>query len=184
MTEAPLVATPDPAQAPEPRRGRGSRVLAVLLVATIAVGAYLWLTTVRWQRTSAEWEDKAHEHAEEVASLRMQLDGVSSELQGARDQLSTATARITDLANEKAQLGDENVASQQYLDYQTQVSGAAATVASALGQCVSGQEQLVGYLKDANQYEAADLRRYEQQVNALCADAEQANETLQQELQP
>lgn len=184
MTEAPLVATPHPVQAPEPRRGRGSRVLAVLLVATIAVGAYLWLTTVRWQRTSAEWEDKAHEHAEEVASLRMQLDGVSSELQGARDQLSTATARITDLANEKAQLGDENVASQQYLDYQTQVSGAAATVASALGQCVSGQEQLVGYLKDANQYEAADLRRYEQQVNALCADAEQANETLQQELQP
>ncbi|GAB2502832.1 hypothetical protein GCM10027063_47660 [Promicromonospora xylanilytica] len=182
MTEAPAVAAPGPAPAPGRRRGRGSRVLAVLLVATIAVGAYLWVTTVRWQRSSAEWEEKAHEHAEEVASLRMQLDGANNELQAARDQLSTATARITDLANEKAQLGDENVASQQYLDYQTQVSGAAATVASALGQCVSGQEQLVGYLKDADQYEAADLRRYERQVNALCEDAERANESLQQEL--
>ena len=103
---------------------------------------------------------------------------------GRPDQLSTATARITDLANEKAQLGDENVASQQYLDYQTQVSAAAATVASALGQCVSGQEQLVGYLKDAEQYEAADLSRYERQVNALCADADDANEALQRELRP
>ncbi|MDR7381354.1 hypothetical protein [Promicromonospora iranensis] len=182
MTEAPVVAAPGPARAPGPRRG--SRWLAVLLVATIAVGAYLWVTTVRWQRSSAEWEGKAHEYAEEVASLRMQLDGVNNELQAARDQLSTATARITDLANEKAQLGDENVASQQYLDYQTQVSAAAATVASALGQCVSGQEQLVGYLKDADQYEAADLSRYERQVGALCEDAEQANEALQQELRP
>lgn len=182
MTEAPVVAAPGPAPAPGPRRG--SRWLAVLLVVTIAVGAYLWVTTVRWQGTSAEWEAKAHEYAEEVAALRMQLDGANSELQAARDQLSTATARITDLANEKAQLGDENVASQQYLDYQTQVSGAAATVASALGQCVSGQEQLVGYLKDANQYEPADLRRYERQVNALCEDAEQANQALQRELRP
>jgi hypothetical protein len=110
-----------------------------LLVATIAVGAYLWVTTVRWQRNAAEWEEKAHAYAEEVASLRMQLDGASSELEAARDQLSTATSRITDLANEKAQLGDENVASQQYLDYQKQVSTAAATVASALRECVSGQ---------------------------------------------
>jgi len=184
MTEVSVLATPEPAQAPGPRRGRGSRVLAVLLVATIAVGAYLWVTTVRWQRNAADWQEKAHEHAEEVASLRMQLEGANTELQAARDQLSTATARITDLANEKAQLGDENVASQQYLDYQTQVSAAAATVASALGQCVSGQEELVGYLKEADQYEAADLSRYEQQVNALCADAESANESLQKELRP
>ncbi|WP_454854698.1 hypothetical protein [Promicromonospora soli] len=180
MTEAPVVAAPGPAPVPGPRRS--SRWLAVLLVATIAVGAYLWVTTIRWQRNSAEWEEKAHEYAEEVASLRMQLDGASSELEAARDQLSTATARISDLANEKAQLGDENVASQQYIDYQTQVSAAAATVASALGQCVSGQEQLVGYLKEAEQYEAADLRRYERQVNALCADADDANEALQREL--
>ncbi len=182
MTEAPVVAAPGPARAPGPRRG--SRVLALVLVATIAVGAYLWLTTVRWQHTSAEWEEKAHGYADEVASLRMQLDGANSELQAARDQLSAATARITDLANEKAQLGDENVASEQILNYQTQVSAAAATVASALGQCVSGQEQLVGYLKDADQYEPADLSRYEREVNALCADAEDANEALQKELRP
>ena len=176
------MAAPEPAHAPGPRRG--SRWLAVLLVATIAVGAYLWVTTVRWQRTASDWEEQAHGYADEVASLRMQLEGANTELQAARDQLSAATSRITDLANEKAQLGDENVVSQQYLDYQTQVSAAAATVASALGQCVSGQEQLVGYLKEADQYEPADLSRYESQVNALCADAEDANEALQRELQP
>ncbi|GGM39485.1 hypothetical protein ACFQBY_01430 [Promicromonospora citrea] len=182
MTEAPVIATPGPAPAPGPRRG--ARWLAVLLVATIAVGGYLWVTTVRWQHNAAQWEQKARAYAEEVASLRMQLDAAGTELQAARDQLRTATARITDLANEKAQLGDENVASQQVLDYQTQVSAAAGTVASALGQCVSGQEQLVGYLKEADQYRADDLRRYEDEVNALCDEAEQANEALQQELRP
>ena len=180
MTEGPV--PPGLVRAPEP--GHGSRWLAVLLVAAIAVGAYLWLAAARWQRTSGEWEQKAHGYAGEVASLRMQLDGASSELEAARDQLSTATARITDLANEKAQLGDENVASQQYLDYQTQVSAAAATVASALGQCVSGQEELVGYLRNADQYQADALHRYERQVASLCADAEQANTSLQNELRP
>ncbi|MFD7025375.1 hypothetical protein [Promicromonospora sukumoe] len=186
MSEHPVAVVPGPAPEPGPAprrgRGRGSRVLAIVLVATIAVGAYLWVTTVRWQRTATEWQDKAQGYADEVGSLRLQLDGANTELQAARDQLSTATSRITDLANEKAQLGDENVASQQVLDYQTQVSGAAATVASALGQCVSGQEQLVGYLKEADQYEPADLSRYEREVNALCADAEDANQALQQEL--
>ena len=116
MTETPVLTAQGPAQARGPRRG--SRALAIVLVATIAVGAYLWLTTVRWQRTASEWEEKAHGYADEVASLQMQLEGANTELQAARDQLSTATARITDLANAQAQPGDENVASAQYLDYQ------------------------------------------------------------------
>jgi chromosome segregation ATPase len=182
MTEVSVLAAPEPAQAPGPRRGRGSRVLAVLLVATIAVGAYLWVTTVRWQRNAGEWQDKAHEYAEEVASLRMQLEGANTELQAARDQLSTATSRITDLANEKAQLGDENEASQQYLDYQSRVSDAAGKVAAALGQCTTAQSQLIGYLNNRDAYDPADLERFSGQVDELCQAATDANAQLQQEL--
>lgn len=171
-----------PAQ-PARRRHAGTNVvLALLLLAALGVGAYLWLTTVRWQDDSEAWELKARGYAEEVAELRAELEGVNAELVSAREQLATATARITDLANEKAQLGDENVASQQYLDYQTRVSEAAGVVATALGQCTEAQSQLIGYLEDAEAYDSADLERFAGEVAELCRQANEANDQLQQEL--
>jgi len=157
-------------------------VLGLLLLGAIGVGAYLWLTTVRWQDDSAAWELKARGYAEEVAELRAELDGVNAELVAAREQLATATQRITDLANEKAQLGDENVASQQYLDYQTRVSEAAGVVATALGQCTAAQSQLIGYLEDSEAYDPADLDRFAGEVSELCRQANEANDQLQREL--
>jgi chromosome segregation ATPase len=165
------------------RRGAGTSItLALLLLASVGVGAYLWLTTARWQDDSAAWEVKARGYAEEVAELRAELDGVNAELVAAREQLSTATSRISDLANEKAQLGDENVASEQYLDYQTRVSEAAGVVATALGQCTQAQSQLIGYLEKPEAYDRSDLDRFAGEVSELCRQANDANEQLQQEL--
>lgn len=174
-------------RAPEPhgapRRGRAVPVLAVLLALALGLTAYLWVTTVSWRDTSGTWEAEATRYATEVGTLRSRLEGVNAELTAAREQLATATGRITDLANEKAQLGDENVASQQYLEYQQRVSEAAGVVATALGQCTDGQQQLIGYLKDPGAYDPADLERFEAQVADLCTQARDANAALQQELQ-
>ncbi len=180
----PAVPAPVPAR-PRARR-RGSRapvvVLTLLLAAAVGVGAYLWLTTVRWQEDSALWEDRAREQAAEVVALRAELDGVNAELVAAREQLATATGRITELADEKAQLGDETVAAQRYLDYQTRVTEAAGVVATALGQCTEAQSQLIGYLENREAYDPADLERFAGDVQALCDQANRANEQLQQEL--
>lgn len=157
-------------------------MLAVLLVAALVAVGYLWRTTAAWEDHAAQWESKAHGYAEEVATLEAELDGVTAELVSAREQLDTATARITDLADEKAQLGDENVASQQYLDYQRRVSEAAGVVATALGQCTAAQSQLIGYLEDRDAYDPADLERFATDVEALCDEANEANSQLQQEL--
>lgn len=166
------------------RRGRAAVVvLAVLLVAALGLAAYLWLAADRWRAASGEWESKARAHAQQVAELDARLAAATGELAASREQLATATQRITDLANEKAQLGDENVASQQYLDYQRRVSEAAGVVASALGQCTSGQSQLIEYLREPEAYDPADLDRFGQQVADLCARANEANASLQQELQ-
>lgn len=176
-----------PADAPAaPRRRRGLVaavvVLSVLLAAALGVGAYLWVTTTRWQESSAEWETTSRGLGEDVARLQAELDGANAELESARGQLATAQQRITDLANEKAQLGDENEASQQYLDYQSRVSEAAGTVAAALGQCTTAQSQLIGYLGDRDAYDPADLERFSGQVDELCQAATDANAQLQQEL--
>jgi S1-C subfamily serine protease len=153
-----------------PRGGGGTR-LAVALVSALVLTAYLWVTTTQWQRTAGEWEDHATRYAAAAAALEQQLAGANTELAAARAQLATATGRISELANEKAQLGDENVASRQHLDYQARVSDAAAKVAVALGQCVNAQEQLIGYMEDADAYDAADLRRFRNQVGDLCDKA-------------
>ncbi|MFE5341511.1 hypothetical protein ACFQ80_14875 [Isoptericola sp. NPDC056578] len=179
--------SPPPAGSGAPVRRRDRRpvvaVLAVLLAGALGIGAYLWVTTTRWQAHSAAWEDEARGYADRVASLDAELDATDAELVAAREQLATATARITDLANEKAQLGDENVASQQYLDYQRRVSEAAGVVTTALGDCVDAQSQLITYLEDRGSYDAKDLDRFASDVETLCRQASEANDQLEQELE-
>jgi septal ring factor EnvC (AmiA/AmiB activator) len=169
---------------PLPRRRRrgGTAVLVVALLAVLALGAYLWVAADRWHADSDAWQTQARAQAQHVLELRSQLEAARAELTSARDQLSTATARITALADEKAQLGDANAASQQYLDYQKRVSEAAGVVAEALGRCTSGQSQLIQYLRSPDEYDPAELERFADQVDALCQQATDANASLQQEL--
>ncbi|MFI2104658.1 hypothetical protein ACH436_15280 [Isoptericola sp. NPDC019693] len=191
---APSAWPPPPDHAPPPQGGgaaarrRGRRtavtVLAVLLAGSLGLGAYLGVTTARWQAHSAAWEDEARGYADRVAALDAELAATDAELVAAREQLATATARITDLANEKAQLGDENVASQRYLDYEKQVSEAAGVVTTALGDCVDAQAQLITYLEDRGSYDAKDLDRFATDVDTLCRQASKANDQLEQELEP
>lgn len=157
-------------------------VLALLLAAALGVGAYLWVTTTRWQAHSATWEREARGYADRVAALDAKLSATDAELVAAREQLAAATERITDLANEKAQLGDENVASQQYVDYQQRVSEAAGVVTTALGECVDAQSQLISSLEDPDTYDAKDLDRFASDVDTLCKQASKAGDQLQREL--
>ena len=168
----------------EPRRARGTvTVLTVLLVAALGLGGYFSYAADRWHADSDAWQSQARAQAQHVLTLKTQLEASTQELTAARDQLATATARITTLADEKAQLGDANAASQQYLDYQKRVSEAAGVVAQALGRCTAGQSQLITYLQHPDQYNATDLQQYAKQVDTLCKQATDANTQLQQELQ-
>ncbi|QAY64712.1 hypothetical protein ET495_02755 [Xylanimonas allomyrinae] len=157
--------------------------MSVLLVAALGLGAYLWLAADRWRSASNAWQSQAHAQAQRVGELQNDLEAANHELTSARDQLATATTRITTLANEKAQLGDANAAAQQYVDYQKRVSAAAGVVADALDRCTDGQAQLITYLRTPDQYDAADLERYANEVDTLCQQASEANSQLQQELQ-
>lgn len=184
-TSLPLVEHSHVAPPPAPRHRRrpwAVVVLSVLLVAVTALSTYLWLLTERQHERSAEIEAQARVIGTDLATLRAEHDGTLGELAGVTDQLATAQERITQLADEKAQVGDDREVQRQLVDYQARVSQAAANVASALSTCIDAQNQLITYLEDAQSYDPADLDRFKGQVGDVCAAATAANTELQRQL--
>ncbi len=182
---APLPARAAPTPAPR-RLPTSTIVLAVLLVATLVASGLLLArmlsTNEAWQASAQQWETLARSTGADLATSQSDLDATTTELAATTDQLATAQQRITELADEKAQLGDTSASQQQLADYQARVSQAAGQVATALASCVDGQQRLIGYLQDSAQYDPADLARFTTDVQTVCARATDANAALQREL--
>jgi hypothetical protein len=168
-----------------PRRRRrpwAYGALSALLVLALGLAGYLWMTTRAYEQRAAWAVQQARAIGTVLTTTRADLHDTTTELEGVRAQLDTAETRITALANEKAQVGDDREAQRQLVDYQQRVSQAAGTVASALDRCVKGQDQLIAYVKNAGAYPADQLTKFETDVDGLCASATHANQTLQDEL--
>jgi chromosome segregation ATPase len=157
-------------------------VLSVLLVLVTALAAYLWVRADRYEQYAADVESQARVIGTDLATLRAEHDGTVAELAAVNEQLATAQTRITELADEKAQVGDDREVQRQLVDYQQRVSQAAANVASALTTCIDAQNQLITYLGDAAAYDPADLARFHTDVQGVCATATEANTELQRQL--
>jgi chromosome segregation ATPase len=156
--------------------------LSVLLVLVTALSAYLWVRTVRYEEYAQGVEDQGRAIGSDLATLRSQHEGTLAELAAVNEQLTTAQGRITELADEKAQVGDDREVQRQLVDYQARISQAAANVASALSTCIDAQNQLITYLGNAAAYDPADLERFKGDVQGVCATATEANTELQRQL--
>ncbi|GEN79211.1 hypothetical protein N867_10680 [Actinotalea fermentans ATCC 43279 = JCM 9966 = DSM 3133] len=162
-------------------------VTAVALVAALAgLSGYLWISATEWRDRAGSYQRTAGDLGDDLATTRNQLAGSQAELEAVRAQLSTAHARIVELADEKNQALDDWELTQQLVDYQQRISEAAGNVALALDQCVQGQQELIGYLEQQAQpgpstppYDPAQLAAFETQVEALCQEASEANIGLQ-----
>ncbi len=166
--------------------GRGHRLLvAGLVVVALALAGstgYLYRTSHAWQDRADRYETASSKLGTDLASTRRDLTDAQSELDAVRSQLATAQVRIVQLANEKAQVGDDREAQRLLADYQARVSAAAGRVALSLDQCVKGQNQLISYLGTPDLYDKAALDQYATSVTALCTAATDANDALQTEL--
>lgn len=158
-------------------------VLVLLVLLATAAAVYLYRTTTAWEERAEEYRSAAEQLGGSLAATEADLEGARAELEGVRAQLATANQRILELADEKAQLGDDREVQRQLVDYQQRVSEAAGTVALALDQCIQGQDQLIGYLEDPSRYDPAELARFGDEVSALCQQATDANAALQRELE-
>lgn len=157
-------------------------VLVVITLCLAGTTGYLYRTSNAWQDRADGYAAASTQLGADLASTRRDLADAQSELVAVRAQLATAQDRIVQLANEKAQVGDDREAQRLLADYQARVSTAAGRVAKKLDLCVQGQNQLIGYLGTPDLYDKAALDQFTTDVAARCAAATEANAALQTEL--
>jgi len=166
-------------------------VLSCALGAMVGVTAYFWRSALAWEASSDAWEDQARRQGNDVAVLTAQLDGTAGRLSAMEGQLGTATSRISALADEKAQLGDENAIRQFFLeqqqanlDYQSRITAAATGATDALTNCTRSQDALIVALRANSSTDGSEIGAGESieqiaaETDRLCADAVIAVETL------
>src|SRR5690606_21152160 len=104
-------------------------LLVVLLLAASAAVVHLWRTTTAWEERAEDYQGTAQTLGTDLSVTQAALDGARAELEAVRGQLTNANTRIAELANEKAQIGDDREAQRQLVDYQERVTDAAGNVA-------------------------------------------------------
>lgn len=169
-----------------PRRRRRGRVaialLSVALVAALAGGGYLAVLSHQWNERSGEWEAQSRGLGQQVADLTTDLEGITSDLTSTRDQLTTAQQRITELADEKAQVGDDRETQRIIASDIQAVAEAAVDVSSSMGECVTAQSTLLGYLAAPDSTTPEILQQATDDTNSICKAAVDSYTALQQDL--
>ncbi|WPF80953.1 hypothetical protein SANBI_002202 [Sanguibacter sp. 4.1] len=165
------------------RRGRVAIVLlSVALVAALAGGGYLAVLSNQWSERSGEWEAQSRDLGQQVADLTTDLEGITGDLTSTRDQLTTAQQRITELADEKAQVGDDRETQRIIASDIQAVAEAAVDVSSKMGDCVTAQSTLLGYLAAPDSTTPEILQQATDDTNSICTTAVDSYTALQQDL--
>lgn len=165
------------------RRGRVAiALLSVALVAALAGGGYLAVLSHQWNERSGEWEAQSRDLGQQVADLTTDLEGITSDLTSTRDQLTTAQQRITELADEKAQVGDDRETQRIIASDIQAVAEAAVDVSSSMGECVTAQSTLLGYLAAPDSTTPEILQQATDDTNSICKIAVDSYTALQQDL--
>src|SRR5690606_28124635 len=112
------------------------------VAATVAC-VHLWRTSTAWEDRARDYQEVAQGLGTDLSVTRAELEGAQAELDAVRGQLANANTRIAELANEKAQIGDDREAQRQLVYYPERVTEAAGNVARAHDQCVQGQQHLI-----------------------------------------
>lgn len=161
-----------------------SVALAVLLIVSALFSSHLWGVSRAWEQQADELDAANYDLGSRVAAERAEVTRLTDEIDLLSQQLATAQQRITELADINAQ-ADDNV--QYYVQNITRLTDSlalATTVAASLNRCVEGHEQLLHYVRNADNYNPADVAQFETSLTTLCDNAVAANLTLQKEQQP
>ena len=157
-------------------------LLSVGLVGALGGAGYLAVLSNQWNERSGEWESQSRDLGQQVADLNADLEGMTSDLTNTRDQLTTAQQRITELANEKAQVGDDRETQRIIASDIQAVAKAAVGVSSAMGDCVTAQSALLGFLAAPDSTTPEALQQATDDTNRICTAAVTSYTALQRDL--
>lgn len=161
---------------------------AILLAVAITLMFQARNASFKWQQQVEDIKAQNYDLGQRLADEQTQVVALQNENDQVASQLKTVQQKVLDLADEKAQQGDNVEFYARQIDELTTALSTAKGVANALDRCIEGQTQLVGYLKDAASptptYDPAEITAFEASLKIKCDNAVAANVDLQQVLSP
>lgn len=159
-------------------------VLTALLIAAVSVAVYLRNVSLEWEQQVEDVKAQNYDLGDRLSQEQTQVVDLQKKVDDVTSQLKTAQQRVIELADEKAQSGDSVEFYERQIDELNTILSTSTGVAGALTQCIEKKEELIGYLRNAANYDPAELAAFEAGVKTRCDNAIAANVELQQVLSP
>ncbi|WP_435299907.1 hypothetical protein [Timonella sp. A28] len=122
--------------------------LSIVALVFLIVAIYCAVLAGRWASYGQEMDASNVVLGEEISRTRSDLSSAKVSLKTTREQLTTAQKRISELAREKAQAGDDRENQRIRAEDTAQLATRAFEASDALGECVAVQTDLVESLSD------------------------------------
>lgn len=157
--------------------------LAVALIAVAGALVGSSLAALSQRSNATEWSERAIAAEEELVQKRAEVKTLQEGLDAAMDDGSELTERIDQLANEKAQTVDDKAASEVQRDAFKRIAQGYATVTAKWKSCVAGHEKYEEVLSNPGRYDQNDVKRFLNDLEAVCSEAEREEQSLQSQLE-
>lgn len=149
-------APPAPVAAPKHRRTRWWWIAGTLALVSLAgLCAYLIVVADQWRSRVDDLTEISTSLGQQVADETAARENAEDAASTLQSQLDTATARITDLANEEANATDHE--------------GAWMNLVDAMVDCADGRQDLIDVLTDSRLYFPDKTNaQYERELTTYC----------------
>ncbi|MDN4473700.1 hypothetical protein [Demequina zhanjiangensis] len=154
--------------------------LGVTVLSLIGVSLYLSDVVSQWELRTEELTEVNYDLGAQLADAQDTIEAQTTRIDVLTTQLNTAKDRITALANETANYDDDRAYTAQQIEQLEGLAATGAAVANALTRCIDGEEQLVTYLEDPENYEEEEILAFQESVEELCTAARDSNSEFQQ----
>jgi len=123
--------------------------------ALVGLSAYLIVVANQWSSRVDELTTISADLGQQVAEQAVALESAQNKAATAQSQLDTATARITDLANEEANATDHE--------------GVWINLVDAMADCADGRQDLIDVLTNSDLYFPGKTNaQYESELTTYC----------------
>lgn len=172
--EVPPIAAAEPAPAPHSRKRRvlqwsGWSLASLGVLALVGLAVYLVDVTRQWEDRVDELTLISTDLGQQVADAQAAQAEAEARMKAAQVELTNATTRISDLANEEAHANDRESVLVGYVD--------------AMISCADSRQELIDVLTDSRYYfPGRSKAEVEQEVTAYCDGVTSAFTSFKEEL--